>query len=393
MTDRHEGAIVAFEVFGVGAMVLVTLLRAPAALRSSEQRALWLAVALASVAMSLQIAQTRSVGERLPAGPHGVLLLTELIGMFAATAVSGFVLRLAGRARLAVASYAAAVCLALLLLGLDAAAAAHTEHGVPDDPGQGVTPGRAYWILLLGYHVTASLSCGVLCWIHVTRTPNLPLRFGLLTFGTGVLLAALLAVLSLLHILTRWSWAAGLFPWVSGAEALLMAGGTGVPLVLNARRRARDLRTLHRLYRLWHDLTHRVPQVMLAPVRGRAGDLLASVRHPQLHLYRRTIEIQDALLTLGGSAPPTLLDEARRHVDERRVPPAESAAAITACWLKAVPTPGPRASARPGLPADPYTVVGGEQWSDERFLLQLAGFYGSAMAADFARGRAADGCR
>jgi hypothetical protein len=64
-----------------------------------------------------------------------------------------------------------------------------------------------------------------------------------------------------------------------------------------------ELRSLRRLYPLWNGLHDAAPEVMLTPPRSRLADLF-DFQDVHFRLYRRVVEIRDALLLLNADAGP-----------------------------------------------------------------------------------------
>lgn len=383
MTDRGpHGLFEQLEWLGLALMWVVTLLRAPVAVRTPQQRPLWLAVGLASVAMTLQLPQVSSLA-MAALDPHTVFLAKEIVGLLAATAVFAFISAIVGLRRTQLAILAAAVLTLTALVTLCVVSPPHTRHVVPSGPGQEESPETYYWVVLLGYHLVANTACVAACWVCGRQVKNTSTRAGLLLFGTGIALSAVLMALSLVHVLSRDATIPHLFPAISGAEAAFMGAGAALPLLRGPWRTARDMTVMYRLHPLWRTLVRVTPEVTLTDPRSRAVDLLSAVRHSDLRLYRRAIEIRDGLLALEDYSPEGTLARAREHVRAARIADASVEAAVTACWAGtavANKRSGTAASGRPsGLPQS----GGGDMAEELDFLLHLARFFRSTLAASF----------
>ncbi|MBT2387707.1 MAB_1171c family putative transporter [Streptomyces sp. ISL-11] len=315
---------------GIIALWTAAVIRAPQGVRHREQRPLWFAVVMIALAMSLHLEPVTAVLAHLVPGPHWVDLTTHLLSIVDAAAVLWFIFGAAGRRRRGGVVFGAAAAVMVTLVLLDLGAPAHARNRIapsPDIPG---VP-DSYWWVFFAFHLAADTTCGFVCWSYGRPgTPRL-LRYGLRLFGTGILLASLLWVLKLFYLHTRSAFFAPLFSPVTGVEAAFMALGVALPVGAQLRAHLADRRSYRGLDPLWQDLTATTPDVVLRP-----GNRLGAVAVPlQLLLYRRVIEIRDAMIVLRNYVPPATLDVVRRHVSERSVPEELVEAHMTACWLAA----------------------------------------------------------
>lgn len=387
MTDYHAAALLTFlETLGISAMWLATLLRAPSAIRSPWQRPLWLAVACGAASMTLQLEWVAGRAVALCGSQHWVSLVRDFVGLFAAAAIVVFVARTTGLRRLSQVTYATALLTVLALVLLDIGFGSHGRHHVPGDPAQSSVPGTAYWLVMLGYHVAANAACATACWGFSRRVEHRPLRTGLRLFGAGVTTAGLLMVLSLVHLYTRNTALVPVFSVVVLVESLFMAAGTTVGLGQSIRRAVRDLWTAQRLHPLWRELTDGLPNIRLRQDRGRVLDALLAVGDAELHLYRRNIEIRDALLILGRRVPDQTLDRAYAHLKEHAVVPDARDAAAVACTARlAKKKKEANEGNEDGISLRLAEIGGVDIAEDIRFLIRVAEFYDSAPARTFAQ--------
>ncbi|NEW77782.1 MAB_1171c family putative transporter [Streptomyces rhizosphaericus] len=318
------------ETVGITTLWAVALARAPQALRSGQQRPLWVAIVMIALAMSLHLAPVTATLAHLVPSPHWIDLTTHLLSIIDAAAVLWFILHAAGRHRPAPLVFGAALAVMTVLLFLDISAPLHARNQISPSPAVRSVP-DAYWWVFFAFHLVADTTCGLVCWSQGRReTPRL-LRYGLRLFGTGILLASLLWVLKLAYLSTGSPLFNPLFSPVTGIEAVFMAAGAALPVLAQIRTRWHHRRAYRGLNLLWQDLTAATPNVILGPgnrTRAAAAPL-------QLRLYRRVIEIRDAMIALRNYVTPAAVDLARRHVTDQALPKQAAEAHVTAYWLTA----------------------------------------------------------
>ncbi|MEU9252133.1 MAB_1171c family putative transporter [Streptomyces sp. NPDC048270] len=362
---------------------LAVLLRAPGALRSPQQRGLWLAVATAAAAMTLNLPDVVAYAMDRGAGyAHSIGLVRNLIGVFSAGAVLFFVAAAAGGRRLRLVSWTATVGWLAALVALDAAAPAHGTHAMP--PVGDPVPSLAYWLVLISAHVVANTVCVALCWRYSRRTESRGLAAGLRLFGLGTALAGLFWLAYLLKALFGSTWAMPALPLLMNLHGLLRAAAILVPTLFTFRRTASDIATAWRLWPLWRDLVQAVPHVALnKPRAGRMVELLWPPVPRNLLVYRKVIETRDAILILGEYVAPGALEDARGRVAGRGVPEQRRTAAALASVLldarraKLAGAPGQQGEAAGlELPAAIQTSAeGGDLAQEARFLVDVAHAY------------------
>ncbi|MET9295324.1 MAB_1171c family putative transporter [Streptomyces sp. NPDC003077] len=318
---------------GTAALWAVALVRAPQALREKDQRPLWCALVVTALTMTMHREPVTTALARLvpgPHGPHAVDLTKHLLSVVAAAAVLWFVFQVMGWRRFVPVVCGAAVTVLAVVVLLDYAAPGHLRNRIdPSGSRSGVSD--AYWWTLLAFHLIVDTVCGVICWSHCGYGVPRLLRYGLRLFGTGILLASVLWALKICYMVTGEEALVPLFSPISGAEGLFLAVGCALPVVARLATRRRYRRAYRGLTPLWRELTAAAPDVVL----GGAHPLQAAVLPLQLRLYRRVIEIRDAMLVLRNYVPPGTLERIRRHIGGLGVPAHLADAHITACWLAA----------------------------------------------------------
>ncbi|MBT2482511.1 MAB_1171c family putative transporter [Streptomyces sp. ISL-94] len=376
----------ALAVPGVVCLWIAVLLRAPGALRSPQQRGLWLAVATAAAAMTLNLPDVVAYAMgRGPGYAHTIGLVRNLIGVFSAGAVIYFVAATTRGRRLQLASWIATVCWLSALIALDLAAPAHGTHTMP--PVGDPVPSLAYWLVLISAHVVANTVCVSLCWRYSRRTESRGLAAGLRLFGLGTALAGLFWFAYLLKALFGSTWAMPALPLLMNLHGLLRAAAILVPTLFTFRRTAADIATAWRLWPLWRDLVQAVPHVALnKPRAGRLVELLWPPVPRDMLVYRKVIETRDAILILGEYVAPGSLELARGQVAGRGIPEQRRTAAALASVLQEARQA--KLAGRPGhagesagleLPAAMQSSHEGGDLADEaRFLVDVAQAYTSA---------------
>lgn len=368
---------------------IALLLRAPGALRSPQQRGLWLAVATAAAAMTLNLPDVVAYAMRRgPDYAHAIGLSRNIIGVLSAGAVLYFVAAATRGRRLQLASCAATAGWLAALVALDAAAPAHGTHTMP--PTGEPVPSLAYWLVLISAHVVANIVCVALCWRYSRRAESRGLAAGLRLFGLGTALAGVFWFIYLLKALFAATWAMPALPLLMNAHGLLRAAAILVPTLFTFRRGAADIATAWRLWPLWRDLVQAVPHVALnKPRAARVVELLWPPVPRNLLVYRKVIETRDAILILGEYVAPGALDLARDELSGRGVPEQRRTAAALARVLSQA-----RQAKLDGLPgragegaalelpaAIQTTKQDGDLAEEAAFLVDVAREYASAATA------------
>ncbi|MFF0551433.1 MAB_1171c family putative transporter [Streptomyces sp. NPDC004311] len=369
------------------------VLRAPGALRSPQQRGLWLAVAAAAAAMTLNLPDVVAYAmDRGAAYAHTIGLARNLVGVFSAGAVLYFVAAATRGRRLRLAACAATVLWLAALVGLDAAAPGHGTHTMP--PTGEPVPSLAYWLALIGAHLVANTLCVALCWRYSRRTRSRGLAVGLRLFGLGTALAGLFWLAYLAKALFGSTWAMPALPLLMNVHALLRAAAIVVPTLFTLRRTLDDSATAWRLWPLWRDLVEAVPHVALTkPRSGRVVEFLWPPVPRNLLVYRKVIETRDAILILGEYVRPGALEHARGHVAGHGIPEQRRTAAALARVLRDA-----RRAKLDGLPGHAGETAGlelpaaiqspgegGDLADEARFLVDVAEAYTAQAAPEEAK--------
>ncbi|MFE9256676.1 MAB_1171c family putative transporter [Streptomyces sp. NPDC006879] len=370
----------ALAVPGVIALWLAVLARSRAALHSPQQRGLWLAVATAAAAMTLNLPAVVELATEDPGSAHLVALTRNFIGVLSAGAVLYFVAATTSGRRLQTASWVTATLLLLGLLGLDFASADHGAHGIP--PQGSPVPSLAYWLTLIGAHLLANTVCVYVCWRYSRVAESRALSAGLQLFGLGTALAGLFWLGYLVKALSGAGWPLPYLPLLMNLHAFLRAAAILVPTLFTLRRTVAEVTAAWRLWPLWSDLVQAVPHVALNKPRARLWELLWPPMPRQLLVYRKVIETRDAILLLADYVAPEVPDLAREHVRGSEAG-ADGEAAVLACVIR-------RARAAK-LAGDPQQqggfgagAFGGHGLEDEKqFLMAVAAAYTSPAARSF----------
>jgi hypothetical protein len=359
------------------------LLRASSALRSPNQRGLWLAVATAATAMTLHLP---AVHRRIACGGghvYDVALAKNLIGVVSAAAVLHFVTMATASRRLGYGLHAVtAVVLGSLVL-LHAAAPAHEAHAIR---GAGAAaPSVPYWLVLIGAHLLTNAVCVAVCWRYGARAESPLLRSALWLFGLGTAVAGLYWAGHLVRLLSGATWVSPLLTPAMGVHGLLRAAALLVPAIPAVRRAGTDIATIWRLTPLWRELVEAVPTIALSRPRARPLDVLWPLAPWRLLAYRRVIETRDAILVLHGHVDPGTAEAARAHAAAGHLPESGREAFVLACLLRAARAA--RLAGRSGAspPREPSGGAPRDLPDERRFLLQVAEAYRSPAAARFAR--------
>ncbi|MEU0666474.1 MAB_1171c family putative transporter [Streptomyces lavendulocolor] len=357
-------------------------LRASSALRSPNQRGLWLAVATAATAMTLHWPVVHARVPLLDAYGHHLALARNLIGVVSAAAVLHFVTMATASRRLKKSLYVLTAGALTSLVLLDATAPGHHTHTVV---GSGAaTPSVPYWLVLIGAHLLANGVCVAMCWRYGAQAGTPLLRAALWLFGLGTAVAGLYWAGQLVRVLTGAPWVTPFLTPAMGVHGLLRAAALLVPAMSAVRRAGTDIATIWRLSPLWRELIDAVPAVALSRPRPRVLDVVWPLAPWRLVAYRKVIETRDAILILHGHVDPGTLDAARAQAARTSVPDARREAHVLACVLRTA-----RAARSAGLRQEPPSRQpagpGPRDLADERrFLLNVAEAYRAPETARFA---------
>ncbi|MBQ1089345.1 DUF6545 domain-containing protein [Streptomyces sp. B93] len=198
---------------------------------------------------------------------------------------------------------------------LDTVQPPHGPHRIVD--GSSPTPSTPYWLLIIATHMTANALCVAVCLSRGRQCAPGFLRAALLLLGSGAAMAGVFWLCALSQLLGH-AGAAPLQPFALALHGLLVAAALSVPGIHTARRTLTDLRDWWLVWPLWRDLVEVCPQVLLSPRRSsRLKENLWQHGPGRLLLYRKLMEIRDAILLLDKYVTPELLAQARAFAADR----------------------------------------------------------------------------
>ncbi|MEV0278609.1 MAB_1171c family putative transporter [Streptomyces sp. NPDC050610] len=362
----------------------VTIWRAPSALRSAKARALWIAFAAVTLAMTLRRPSVMQAVDHVLGINNFSTLVKNLLGAVGAGAVLDFVIAVARpeterhiRPR---------HIMVLVSIAAMSIAFAFTPRPVEVDDLFDHTAGTfwatVYFSVFQTYIAIAMAVAGYLFFDAARHADSRWLRISTRTLGTGTVVGVLYSLVRIAYLLLRLTgitddstirladYASNLTR--SGAIGLILIGSS-IPAIGVAWRQAQDYRSLRNLRPLWEDLTAAAPDIVLkTPL----------LRSPRIRLHRTVIEIRDASLALAPYADDTM----RRRARAAAASSSHSDAAAEALWLRAS-----REAKHEGLvPAGPASAPAGDSApldfeAEVTYLKDLAVFYRSPEAAEFVR--------
>ncbi|MGW3493126.1 MAB_1171c family putative transporter [Streptomyces sp. NPDC001020] len=373
---------------------LVTAWRAPAAWRDPGKRVLWTAFLALAVAMTIRPHIVAAPMDARLRVNNLSALCKHLSGIVAAHSVLTFVHRMAEEkaaglktSRLHVVFPVAA---AVVIVGLFFATP--QPHEAVDLLTEYATDWRiaVYGVLFTAYLGTALFSASRLCWRWGRQPDTGLLGRGLRLTGIGTTIGIAYAVHRFLTVTLRFLGRSPVATSTSEAISSLLlfsalvfiVSGSTLPALGRLHRWSREFRDLLQLYPLWLSLTEAVPAVRLDPPQGRTSETLHP-RHVHDRLYRRTIEIRDAVLVLSDHASASLRDQAHAHVAASGLIGAQADVAAEACWIIGAKKSRQRNEPSSGEPLPPAS--GGRDLPSEiHALKQLARAYSSDLTRTFA---------
>lgn len=361
-------------VSGALAMWVVLAARAPGARNSRRQRRLLIAVAGLAGSITVYLDPVTALLTRTYVFGESCSITMNIWGVISSALVLDFVLAAVSRRRpWLVYGASVVVSIALILFNADLPqAGCVTSTAVP-----WYSP---FWWLLCVSHVVAVGPCAWLCARYARRATARSVRAGLWLLAAGFTSSTIFwSFVVLGYTMTDAPWLGASFDLNIGVTAWLTAAGIALPLFVQVARLAGNLRALRRLDPLWTDLTGIVPQVRLPEPSGPRWSV-------EFRLYRRVIEIRDALLVLRDYVDESTVTAARVHVDAAMPVSDDTDAIVTACWVAAAERAKadgaePAASAR----AEHEQHISGDELAGEiAFLSRLAEVRGLPLVAEFA---------
>ncbi|MFD8498062.1 MAB_1171c family putative transporter [Amycolatopsis sp. NPDC059657] len=362
------------ETIGVFCMWLVVVVRLPQASRDRGQRPLWAAVMLITVVTTLYMEVVQTALADL-FGRYATYLGTHLATVVSAAAVLRFVLIANGHRRHRNWPYLAAGLTAGVVVWIYVAVDPRNPR-----PGHSGLP-LGYFFLVSGFSVVALTACALVCLVGARRMDHWAMRWALLALALGWLANALPWLLNLVWLVThdpRWiAW----FSEIDGVAAFGIAIGAALPLIPHIQQRVRHNAAYRRLGPLWRRLTDTAPHVRLA--RAPMSRVLPAVP-ATLPLYRRVVEIRDAMVVLRSYVDADDVRAAHAQVERQAVPAELEEAAVTACWLAAALRHHDAGDA-PAAQPENIAGVGGDDFDQEvEFLLRVADACGDGLARGYA---------
>ncbi|MGW3274918.1 MAB_1171c family putative transporter [Streptomyces kronopolitis] len=373
----------ALEYPGLILLWAVVVLRSPSAVRAPQQRGIWIAVATGALAMTLNVPDVTRLAVDTTGLLHTVALAKNLAGVVSAGAVLYFVMASTSQRRLKAVLIGTSSVIATLLV-TDAVAGQHREHSISPD-GQSA-PSTAYWLVLIGSHLVANAACVQVCWRYSRKAACSSLKASLVLFGVGTALAGVFWAGQLLRLTFGTSWVSSYLTLLMSLHAVFRAGALLIPMLESARIHAADAGTTWRLWPLWRDLVEVAPYVALAtPRTSRTVDVLWPQGPRALSLFRKVVEMRDALLHLAQYSSPTTPVLARGFLEGNGVKGAELEVSVLACVVDQARRT--KLAGHPSAPPDPgwFDQDNGGFEGEKSFMLAMAQAYQSTPVCDFAK--------
>lgn len=358
---------------------IAVLIRAPSALRSPRQHALWVAVASAAAAMTLSLEPVTRAAFAITGPTPLVALGQHLLGVLSAGTILDFATAAVGRRRHQRLVYLGTAVVVAALIALE--------------PPLGSASPTVSLPILIAAHLFANCACVRMCW-HYSRQGGHPqLRVSLRLFGVGTLGAGLFWCAMAAQLFVTGGFWSVVLPLLMALHAFFRAAALVVPVAATVRRSAADVATIWRLWPLWRDLTETMPNVQLADRRPRLVEILRPYGGWKLLAYRKVMEIRDAVLVLNDHNPPGSAELARVHLASFDVCGRYSEAMVMACLVRGALDA--KLAERPPVscPESMADFSGEDLAAEASFLAEVAKAYDSPVVRTFATLYAAADCR
>lgn len=359
----------ALQIAGLAAMWVVVILLLPQALNDGTRRVLWTVVVLVAVDLTLHRPQVQAPLYDMING-HIVFVGVHLVSVGEGIGVLYLLVMLVQRPRLRqpVVVAGALVSAAMIAIYVAAQPPPATVDAPPDVP-------LPYWHILSVFHTVTHALAVALCWQATRNGATKAMQISLMALSGGLLLSCLPWALNLGWLLSKdaaWLTPIGSINAITG---LLFASSATPPLASSVHSAVRHRRAARLLEPLWRDLTTAVPDVVFAPVPSGVG-----AHGLRRRLYRRVVEVRDAMLVLGEYVTPKELTAAQEHIDAAVPEVHRREAAVTACWLAAATAAKARGDTPRVQQNDITSAQGGDLDAEVTLLLEIARWYRSPTA-------------
>ncbi|MGH3512076.1 MAG: MAB_1171c family putative transporter [Pseudonocardiaceae bacterium] len=352
---------------------IVWILRTPAAIRSAHQRWIWLMVTGQCIVTLIDLRPVTRVIDAATGIPHAADLSKHLAALVFLAALLAFVFHVrASGESIPVWKRWMPFCLAgataLIMVATFPFAHPTRDRFLPPPATWDVLD--IYWAPFLIYYAVVAALAALLFWGHLKQVHGGLLRAGMTIMAIATVVALIYVACRSLMLFTASRTVVGVMSVTSSSFFLLMAVGGSLVAVEPLIRQISDWRNRRRLYSLWLTLVHTAPYVILEPSASPWGMLLA-FRNAHLYLYRRVIELRDAILILRDYVTPDTVHDIDQFL-KQRVSCVDTKPLVTACWLQIA-----RQHMIHGTPPQPHalntTELGGDNLDSEvKFLLKIS---------------------
>ena len=352
----------------------VVILRTPAAIRSAHQRWIWLTVTAQSVVTLIDLRPVTRFIDAATSIPHVADLLKDLAALVFVAALLAFILHVrASGASIPAWKRWVPFCLAgaTALIMVAAFPFAHPMRDRFLGPPATWDVLVIYWAPFLIYYAVVTALAAVLFWGHLKQVHGGLLRAGMTIMAIAIGVGLVYVASRSLMLLTASRTVVGVMSVTSSSFFLLIAVGGSLVAFEPLIRQVSDWRNRRRLHPLWRTLVHTAPHVVLEPSSSPWGEFLA-FKDAHLYLYRRVIEIRDAILILRDYVTPDTVQDIDQFFEEHHASCVDTESLVTACWLQIA-----RQHMIHGTLPQPHalntTELGGDNLDSEvRFLLTIS---------------------
>jgi hypothetical protein len=352
----------------------VVILRTPAAIRSAHQRWIWLTVTAQSVVTLIDLRPVTRFIDGVTGIPHAADLSKHLAAVVFVAALLAFILHVrASGTSIPAWKRWVPLCLAgataLIMVTTFPFANPTRNRFLPPPATWNVLD--IYWTPFLVYYTVVIALAAVLFWGHLKQV-----RGGLL--GAGITIMAIATSVGLVYIasrslmlLTASRTLVGVMSVTSSSFFLLIAVGGSLVALEPPVRQISDWRNRRRLHPLWRTLVHTTPHVILEPSASLWGEFIA-FKNAHFYLYRRVIEIRDAILILRDYVTPDTVHAIDQFLQNQHTSCIDTKPLATACWLHIA-----QQHMIHGTPPQPHALntaeLGGDNLDGEvEFLLKIS---------------------